>query len=61
MKQDAENAKNELDAYAALFNAATAILDGRISEARTLLSGIFTEDLTAAQKEIYDDLFKRTQ
>lgn len=61
LKEDAEKAKKELDAYSALFNAANAILDGKISEAKTILSGIYTEDLTTAQKEIYDNLFKKTQ
>ncbi len=61
LKEDEEKAKKELDAYAALFNAANALLDGKINDAKTILSGIYTEDLTTAQKEIYDNLFKKTQ
>ena len=61
LKSEAESAKKELDAYAALFNVVNTILDGKLSEARTLLGGIYTEDLTPAQKELYDNLVKKTQ
>lgn len=61
LKSEAENTKKELDAYAALFDVANTILDGKINDARTLLSNIYTEDLTPAQKEIYDNLVKKTE
>ena len=61
LSTEVENAKKELDGYAALFTVANTILDGKTSEARELLSGIYTEDLTPAQKEIYDTLVKKTE
>ena len=61
LKSEIDTAKKELDAYAALFNAANTILDGNINDARTLLSEIYTEDLTPEQKEIYDNLVKKTE
>lgn len=61
LKTAAEDTKKELDGYEALFKASKAILDGKTNEAKTLLSGIYTEDLTSEQKEIYDTLVKKTE
>ena len=61
LTSEVEAAKKALDSYAALFAAANSILDGKSSEARDLLSGIYTEDLTSEQKEIYDTLVKKTE
>lgn len=61
LTSEVEEAKKALDSYAALFAAANSLLDGKSSSARDLLSGIYTEDLTPEQKEIYDTLVKKTE
>lgn len=51
----------ELQGYKALIEVYEKLLSGKKAVARTLLEGIYTEDLTPEQKEIYDFLFKKTE
>ena len=51
----------ETGAYKSLVAVYEKLLDGKKSAARKLLEGIFTEDLSADQKEIYDFLVKEAQ
>ncbi len=51
----------ETTAYKALIEVYEKLLDGKKTSARKLLSEIFTEDLSAEQKEIYDFLVKEAQ
>ena len=44
--------------FEAIFAVYDKLLKGNEKEARTLLEGIYTEDLTQEQKEIYDSLVK---
>ena len=46
--------------FEALIEVYEKLLDGKEKAARTLLEGIYTEDLTLEQKEIYDALVKKT-
>ena len=61
LKDEAEISKKTIESYAALFSVANMILDGKSGDARTLLEGIYTEDLTSEQKELYDSLVKKTE
>ena len=51
----------ETTAYKALSEVYEKLLNGKKSSARKLLEGIYTEDLSADQKEIYDFLVKESQ
>ena len=51
----------ETGAYKSLLEVYDKLLDGKKSAARKLLTGIYTEDLSAEQKEIYDFLVKEAQ
>lgn len=46
--------------YEALVLVYDRLLNGRKTTARTLLKEIYTQDLTPEQKELYDQLVKRT-
>ena len=51
----------ETTAYKSLTEVYEKLLNGKKSSARKLLEGIYTEDLSAEQKEIYDFLVKEAQ
>lgn len=51
----------ETEAYKALVEVYEKLVDGKKSSARKLLTEIYTEDLSAAQKEMYDFLVKEAQ
>lgn len=51
----------ESKAYKSLMAVYEKLLDGKKSSARKLLTEIYTEDLSAEQKEIYDFLVKEAQ
>ena len=51
----------EKGAYKSLIEVYEKLLDGKKSSARKLLQQIYTEDLSAEQKEIYDFLVKEAQ
>lgn len=50
----------EKSGFEALVAVYDQLLSGKEKAARELLEGIYTEDLTQAQKEIYDALVKKT-
>ncbi len=51
----------ETGSYKALMEVYEKLLDGKKTSARKLLEEIYTEDLSADQKEIYDFLVKEAQ
>lgn len=51
----------ETEAYKSLIDVYEKLLDGKKTTARKLLKEIYTEDLSAEQKEIYDFLVKEAQ
>ncbi len=51
----------EKGAYKALIEVYEKLVDGKKTSARKLLEGIYTEDLTPEQKEMYDFLVKEAQ
>lgn len=51
----------ETIAYKSLVDVYDKLLDGKKAAARKLLEGIYTQDLSADQKEIYDFLVKEAQ
>lgn len=61
LKAETENMQKEISAYSALLKASESLLIEKRDEARTILEGIFTEDMTQEQKEIYDSLVKITE
>lgn len=56
-----EGFSKESAAYKALIEVYNKLLDGKKSAANKLLKQIYTESLTAEQKEIYDFLVKEAQ
>ena len=61
LTQEKEALTKEKDAYNALIEVYNNLLDGKKSAAKKLLQGIYTEDLSPEQKEIYDFLVKESQ
>ena len=53
--------EKEKAGYEALLAVYDKLLDGNEKKAKELLEGIFTEDLTQEQKEMYDSLVKHTK
>lgn len=51
----------ETGAYKALIEVYEKLVDGKKASAQKLLEGIYTEDLTPEQKEMYDFLVKEAQ
>lgn len=51
----------ENESYRDLVTVYNKLLNGEFGVARSLLGEIYTEDLTAEQKEIYDFLVKKTK
>ncbi len=56
-----ETVSKEISGYSALITVYDKLCGGNKSEARELLAGIYTEDLSQEQKEIYDTLAKKVQ
>lgn len=51
----------EIAGYEALISVYDALADGKDNIAKEMLLGIYTEDLTPAQKDFYDTLAKKIQ
>ena len=60
MALEKEALNKEKAGFEALFGVYDCLLAGKEKAAKELLEGIYTEDLTPAQKEIYDSLVKAT-
>ena len=56
-----EAMSKEIAGYEALMQVYDKLYDGDKTAARTLLEGIFTENLSEPQKEFYDILVKKAQ
>lgn len=61
LTQEKDLLSKEIAGYEALITVYNALYDNKIDIAQEILLGIYTEDLSPAQKELYDALAKKLQ